>query len=513
MKYINKFILFTLVAFLIMPSCDDPLKEEPFSDVAVGSFYKTPTEFELALNAVYADLWSAYVYKDNNFSELGDQTTDIITTPNGIPSWEDTWDWDRTTRNLADWWRDTYPAINNANKIIKELGNVELDQAFEDRIEGETKFLRALYYYNMVKMFKGVPMMTEPVESVSEEVYKERGTMEEGWQLIESDLTTAENKLDMSGHSIGRVTTASASALLARVHAWQKEWEDAAAAADRALSHSEIFLEPDYQKIWHPDFENGGEHLFSIAHGEGNSTSNIGNHRVWWMNVNGFVTEDGKAIRFANNEGDKGHTMGVPYDYYNSVPDTYRKMYTMRDYMPFYIDVESGEVVEERIEWPSGKLPMLVKLFHLDGNYNVRTEVNDEVLRTSEMYLIKAEALNEINGPTQEALDALNMVRRRARAVGTPMEQDESVYPDITMADASSKEDLREIIIEEFAREFIGEGLFRGVLLRHDQYTTRSWEKGEVPPQNQQEFRKFWPIPDIEMERNENLVQNEGYLQ
>lgn len=510
MKNLSIYILM-LLCFLPV-ACEDPLQEAPYSDVTVDNFYTSTTEFDLALNSLYARLWEAYVYKDNVQAILGDQSTDILIASGGNPNDVDSWNWDRTTRTLADWWRDSYPAINEANKILTELENVELDQAFEDRIEGETRFLRALFYFSLNKMFHGVPLMVEPTEEVSENIYKERSSYEEVWSFVEEDLMTAEEKLspfDPNSHAIGRVTAASAQGLLARVHAWQGEWQEAAAAADRALSHGEIFLEPDYALIWHPDFENGSEHIFSIAHGIGNSTSNIGNHNVWWKNVAGFTLPDGTTVDFARNEDDKGHNWWVRQAFYEATPNTYRKEYTMRDWMPMYIP-KGGEPVMERLEFPENIGPQLVKYYHLDDNLFQRTGVNDNIIRTSEMYLIKAEALNELNGPTAEAVEAINMVRRRARGVGTPNEQDASVYPDLTTA--MSQDELRDAIIEEFAREHIGEGLFRGVLIRHGRYTDRAWSTEEVPSGNQQEYKVWFAIPDIEMERNENLVQNEGYF-
>lgn len=511
----KRLLIYSLGLLLLLPAaCDDPLTEAPFSDVRVDDFYSSETEFDLALNGVYARVWEAYVYKDANMTRFGDQPTNLLIASGGNPNDINAWNWDRTTRNLADWWRDSYPAINEANKILAELENVELEPTFESRIEGETRFLRALFYYNLNKNFHGVPLMMTPIETATDEnIYKGRSTYEETWDFIEEDLRTAEERLspfDPANHAIGRVTAASAQGLLARAHAWQQEWQPAVEAAQRAISHAAIQLEPDYQKIWHPDYENSGEHLFTKSHGLGGSTDNIGNNNVWWMSIAGFALDDGTTIDFARNEDDKGHAFWVNRDFYDTTPDTYRKMYTMRDWMPFYIP-KGGDVIMDTVRFPESIGPQMVKYHHLDANYFQRTEVNDNILRTSEMYLIIAEGLNELNGgPTAEAVEAINMVRRRARAVGTAMEQPESVYPDLTMG--MSKVEFENAVIEEFAREHIGEGLFRGVLIRHDQYTDRSWATGEVPVSNQQEYKIWFAIPDVEMENNENLVQNDGYF-
>lgn len=117
-----------------------------------------------------------------------------------------------------------------------------------------------------------------------------------------------------------------------------------------------------------------------------------------------------------------------------------------------------------------------------------------------------AEALNESNGgPTQEAYNAINMVRRRARAEGTAFEQPPSVYPDL---DNLSQSQFRDALLTEYAREFVGEGHYRWDLLRHDRLISNAKAFGATAAEDK---HNIFPIPAIQIGINKNLKQNPGY--
>ncbi|HEX8676696.1 MAG TPA: RagB/SusD family nutrient uptake outer membrane protein, partial [Segetibacter sp.] len=135
----------------------------------------------------------------------------------------------------------------------------------------------------------------------------------------------------------------------------------------------------------------------------------------------------------------------------------------------------------------------------------LREGVNFPLIRYADVLLAYAEALNEANGPTQAAYDAINMVRRRARAVGTPYEQPESVYSDLINL---NQEQFRDALLAEYAAEFAGEGHYRYDLLRHDRLITNAKALGITAAE---EKHKLFPIPAIQLSRNPDLEQNTGY--
>jgi len=107
----------------------------------------------------------------------------------------------------------------------------------------------------------------------------------------------------------------------------------------------------------------------------------------------------------------------------------------------------------------------------------------------------RAEALNELNGPTQEAIDLINQVRTRAQADA------------ITLAEYPDKESLRDFILAERGREFYDEGLRRDDMIRHGKFISNAVSRGL----NAKPFHVIYPIPQDQIDNNPNLEQNPGY--
>ena len=130
-----------------------------------------------------------------------------------------------------------------------------------------------------------------------------------------------------------------------------------------------------------------------------------------------------------------------------------------------------------------------------DENSNDVWQENDiATIRFAEVILARAEALNEINGPTQESIDLINMVRARAK------------IPNLSLG-AFTKESLRDHILQERNWEFFSEGKRRDDLLRHGKFISSAQDRGKPA----QEFHKLYPIPSVEITANPNLAQNPGY--
>src|SRR5690606_9568556 len=118
------------------------------------------------------------------------------------------------------------------------------------------------------------------------------------------------------------------------------------------------------------------------------------------------------------------------------------------------------------------------------------------MIRYAEVLLNRAEALNEINGPNQESVELLNRIRERAGV------------PEFSLSDFSSKELMRNALLEERGWEFVAEGLRRVDLIRHGKLVSNALSRGAS---NAQDFMVRFPIPHNEMEANPSLTQNPGY--
>ncbi len=126
---------------------------------------------------------------------------------------------------------------------------------------------------------------------------------------------------------------------------------------------------------------------------------------------------------------------------------------------------------------------------------------NDIVLhRLSEVYLTLAEALNEESGPNQESIDLINALRDRAF--------DSDATKQIQLSDFTTKEALRDRILDERGWELFAENYRREDLIRHGKYVSKAVDRGV---ENAQPFHVLYPIPQNEIDLNPNLKQNPGY--
>jgi hypothetical protein len=508
-KYI-KYILLTL--FVNLAACTGPLEEELYSNPGIDDFYKSAADAELAIAGVYAVLLTEQgIYKDIAYFIMGDFTTDIMQNRNGnnVPDEWASFTWNESTQLFDFMWAGSYLGINRANTLIDKLEAGNLSDAIKNEYIGQAKFLRALLYFNLVKAFGGVPLHTKGTFDASN-VALPRNTEAETYQQIIDDLKDAEIRLapfNPTHQKAGKATLGSAKGLLAKVYLQMRDWDAAAAKAKEVMDMGVYELYKDYKDIWNPDpsMENGSEHLFSAQHiNGGDNTTNLGNHTVFRFTPQSQKHPVSNIDLRWSSEG--GSSMGeVVQEFFDAAPDTYRKWWSMRDRMPFYWKTSNGEFVTgDTVQLIQ---PLVIKHYQIDlGTGYLQTGLNTTILRFSDILLTYAEAVNEDVGATAEAYEALNKVRRRARAVGTPFEQPEEVYPDIEPG-TLTKEEFRDAILFERAQEFIGEGERRNDLNRHDRFLQTARDRGRNAPDGYELF----PIHFGHILQNPLIEQNNPY--
>lgn len=511
MKYIFPVMLFAL---LTMPGCRNALDEQLFSQVAVDDFYKTADQAQLALNGVYGRLWDD-TYRDAQWVTLGDVTGGLLIgggsangsgDRSGISNEWNTFTWTSDAIELVTGWDYYYAAINRANTLIDKLEASNIPDNAKAKIDGEARFLRALFYFNMVRLFGGVPLYVKATTDLSSS-NQPRNSEEEVYAQIVTDLETSVTELSPyseGDHAAGRATSAAATALLAKVYLQQRKWENAAAEAKKVIDMGVFDLFADYENVSGPDFHNGKEHLFSIQHGgNANSASQLYQTRmIYLFGPPAMSTPDGTNIQF--------HALKdlvifqVRKSFFESTPDTYRKWWSIRNKMPYYYKNGLKELVMDTVPMYAS---FMVKFHRVDLNTGyLREGVDYPLVRYADVLLTYAEAVNEATGaPTPEAYEAINKVRRRARAVGTPYEQPESVYPDLAGLNQSQ---FRDAVLAEDAAEFVGEGHYRWDLLRHDRLISNAQQLGITAAA---EKHVLFPIPKEQIARNPALEQNNGY--
>jgi starch-binding outer membrane protein, SusD/RagB family len=493
------------------PACTD-LTEAPTSAITPGNFYRTPDEILGGLASVYAGLrgsmWGYY-----NLSQV---TTDENIVPTRGSDWFDNGRWLEIYRqrwgansaagldDIAGVWNDMFGGVSRANVVINALETVDVPN--KAQVQAELRFLRAFYYYILMDMFGGVPIVTDNAIQP-----RERATRAALFTFIETELNAARPALldRQPASSYGRVTKGAVDALLANMYVNARvytgtvttaglqpgaaRWTEAAAAADRVLNSGQYTLASNFQAMFAGNNTGNAEHIFVVRHraqdGLGLSIPMRGNH------YNAGFSGDSPWNGFA--------TLAETYFAFDST-DVRRRIFSVGQ----QFDLKTGAPVRDRngallIFTPEIRDPSAaseaegarLNKYSPDPNAVAGgNHANDFVyFRLGEMIMIKAEALNEL-GQTAQAITELNRLRARAFTPARPL------------AATLTQAQVRDAIYRERLFEFAGEAKRRQDMVRFGTYTgARAFKTAGEP------FRILMPIPQTQIDINPLLTQNAGY--
>lgn len=470
MKKIN-FHLF--IAVMIMAMSCKKLTEKPIAFVQPEDFYTTPTQIEAtfaaAMNSVW-DYWGGYGYGMGNFVH-DDQYADgdlVIGNNHG-----------------SDLWNRHYRAILNLNSAIKAIksGNLGtlISQEEVDQLMGQAKFIRGWNYFMLVRMFGPLPLITEDTDDPTTAKIT-RSTIADVYTLIISDFTEASTKLPRTWDGMpGRPTSGAAKGLLAKTYLTMATapLNDASNYAKAADYASQVMQEGDYSLV--TDINN----VFSLG-------TKYGPEMMWSLNSNyADINTDPQIYRPGLLDGWGDFRVQREWaEQYPDIPRKYAYILTEIDGKPY-------------TEWDE-QAPAIKKfMYDNEDDYNNYSSVmNMPIIRYADVLLIYAEAANMANGgPTQAAVDAVNQVIDRANGYAVLPQ-----HPLLTTA--MSKEDFDAAVIEERNQELCFEFDRWFDLIRK-----RILQEKSIPSiqQNFTEDDYLFPLPDVDVELNENLGQNPGY--
>lgn len=498
MKQIIYFYGLMLLLVITGYQCRKSLDLAPKGSATTATYYKTATDAKAAITGAYSIL-AASLYRD-----------EVIVTPNvvgvddGIPFLTGNaerlslWRYDFTTTNAftsGNPWSLSYTGIQRCNVAIVHIPNIDMDPDLRARYVAEAKFIRALHYFNLVRFFGGVPVVTDEIVSL-DNVNVSRNTVDEVYAQIEADLKDAETALPVKYTStldIGRATTGAAKALLAKVYltragkdAGSPFWAQAASKAKEVMDLGAGYdLWADYKDVFSKANKGGKESVFEIV----------------------FATDlSGAGNNFATGYAPRGapivpNTGSGIFRVSKSLFDSYQDIDQRKvvSFLTAYVNPSNGQTVDLSITDPDpAKAISFWKLADSTAKIANLAGKDFPYLRFSDVLLIYAEALNESpGGATPEAYQALNRVRQRA-GIG-----------DVT---GLSQQQFRDSVLLERRREFCFEGqrwfdLVRtGRLLDAVNAETSFGRSPAIKP-----FHVLFPIPQREMDANTALVQNDGY--
>ncbi|RIV17592.1 RagB/SusD family nutrient uptake outer membrane protein [Fibrisoma montanum] len=472
--------IFASLLTLGLTACQEKFLDlAPVSQANTASFYRTQSDMLIALNGTYSALQLAGQYGQYYVvAEIpSDDTRPVLS---GSVTDQDEFDkfYLRTTNPFLNTrWSDGYRGIYRANAVIDRIAGVSMNEDLKKRYVAEAKFLRALMYFNLVRVFGDVPLVVTEITDPLQGYEYSRAPVAEVYAQIVKDLTDAEAVLPASytGAEVGRATRGAARSLLGKVYMTQRKYPEAAAKLKEVIDANTYDLLPNYADLFKAANKNSKESIFEVQYKKGNlgEGSNFGNTYAPENSGNAVIQFGGGG----NNQptpdlinsyeaGDVRKDVSLATSYVNAAGRTVDYNYIRK-----YLD------------------PPVV---------NGDSEDNWYVLRYADILLLYAEALNE-TGRTAEALPLLNRVRQRAR---------------LSNKTVTTQAEMRVALEQERRVELAFEGHRWFDLVRTGRALPVLQAKAQVigVKGNLTENNLVFPVPQSQVDINrQKITQNPGY--
>lgn len=517
--------ILALAICLLTVSCSSILDKDP-DFVTPSNYYNTEEEMTKALNGVYnrlIDTWGRGYSKGlYSFLVVSDEFFYRNITINNIRVMA----FDAGNLDVGRFWEVQYEGVNRANLLLKNLEERDLDTDNKRAIKGEALFLRGYYYFLLTTFYGEVPLKLTPTESPSDN-YLPKAKLADIYAQIVKDMKEAEELV----HGIEaftyneRITKTAVQAILARVYLKmageplkdEARYADALAYANKVIDSGKHELNPDFPQIFinHvQDINESKECIWEIGM-YGNKVGSV--DLAGSLGVEFGILCPDESIGYSN-----GPTQ-VPEKLYKAFdPNDPRRDWCIAPYS-FVADAVTKEVVKKPFtdtELYNRNPGKWRREYETGAKARSFTSTNFPVIRYSDVLLMKAEAENVINGPTDEAYDAINQVRRRG--YGKPIH-----IPDATcdIPAGLDKAEFFQYLQNERYTELCFEGLRKLDLLRWGMYIQTMNEVGNTisttapsafryagnAGKNTTARNVVFPIPNTEITVNKLMVQNEGW--
>lgn len=484
-----------LVTILCSAGCSDFLKKEPLDQLTEASFFQTEADVQRAIIGCYSVMQDIeYSGKDWMITEIpSDNSQAGGLDPDFTPI--DNFTVTPDNQPIGNYWAVRYRQITLSNSIIEKTEAMDLTQARKDVFQAEVRFLRAIAYFDLVRVYGGVPLITKaPV--YGDDLLYPRSKVSEVYAMIVADLEFAAEHLPLrrSGSEVGRATKGAANGYLAKVSLTNRDFLKARDAAKRVIDSGVYDLMPEYGDLFElATCDNNIESLFEVQFA-GCGPFGTGNPRqAFFAPWGSGITKDrdgwGSQIPTAPATNNPGTTI---VDAYKGADK--RKHPTVMTAGQSYptINANDGGFV-----YPAAGLSAAavnIKKFVVGAGANIcfmSTPQNFPLMRYADVLLTYAEAIMEIEGGVSSnaaALAAFNRVRTRAGM------------------DALTTID-KEIMLNERRLEFAFEGHRWFDIIR----SGKAIEILLLHGKNPQNHHLLFPIPVGEIQINPKLEQNPGY--
>ena len=470
-----------LLGLFWFSSCNDFLKENPQNRIAQDRYYQTEEDALAAVNSIYANLGSTSsgpegIYHSTTWVAMGLASDEMVNKQTGAIANDQlgTFSWNAENANVNTIWRIHYKTITLANIAIQRIPPVQMNETTRNRFVNEAKFLRALAYFNLVRMFGAVPLVLTEDTSLNPTVSDVNAV----YAQIISDLQAAEG-LPLDGSiQEGRATSGAAKSLLAKVYLTRKDWKNASDKASEVIQSGRYALWSNYADVFKHANRNGKEAIFSVGFGDGGGT--ISFWEFGQFNVRLLPPELSKEVTGVRN------TQGwqvVTRDLYDSfaATDTRKNVTFLTEFTGSKGNLVKLNDVYIQKYWDKQAEPVA-------GD----SQQDFPVIRYPDVLLTYAEAQAEL-GNFAVANQYLNLVKKRA------------AIPDVNL---TSVETFREEVLTERRKEFVAEGQRWFDLVRTGTLEKKVQSAKAIAVKS---TYYLFPVPQRERDVNINLPQNTGY--
>ncbi|MDA9344210.1 RagB/SusD family nutrient uptake outer membrane protein [Algibacter sp.] len=489
-----------LILICIFSCSEDFLEVEPKGTALEDNYYKNEAEAFSGLVAVYDVIGKQSKGFENMIALLNSGSDDHFAGGGSSSDGSQLQvfnDYTISESTIAtSYWNDFYQGIFRANTLLNKLPDVDMDEATKKRFTAETKTLRAVFYFELVRLFRNIPLITSPLAG-NEFFNVVQADPNDVYAQIETDLLEAIPDLPMTldlANEAGRLSKGAGKALLGKVYLYQNKNAEAAAqfaevnGTPGATSSFGYRLLDNYSDLWVVSNNYHSESIIEIAHtdksnatwGNWGSGSDEGNSLNVMVGPRGYVRNSGAAPDYASGWGFNIITQ----DLYDAMLGDPRFDATIENLQTY---VESGDAqLEESYQYTGYYLkkfmPLKSDVSTGGGNSELNYKQRTYMMRLADTYLLEAEALGGTGARAQALLDA---VRARVGLPSIPVSVD--------------------AILNERRLELAGEGHRWYDLVRTGRAATVLADRGFVAGKNE-----ILPIPLAELE-NTQLVQNPNY--
>ena len=480
-----------LLGLTLLGGCGQKyLDLKPTDSITTQNFYQTESDAIQAATACYAQLgrggqynyalWGiGEIMSDNSFTGGGgggDGSEEIQLDGFNIPP---------TNPMVTRLWGACYVGIGACNLVLQKVPGIPtMSDVVRKRSLGEAQFLRAKYYFDLVRAYGDVPLIVTPPASPAD-AQLPRAPADSVYSRIVRDLKGAIGNLpdSYSGADLGRATKWAATGLLAKVYLTRNDLPNAAIQARAVINSNKYALWANYGDNFKVANENGQESLFEVQY--------VNGLNEYIFDGLGFVGNEFFAPRGSGLTPQGGYGFNIPEKEFVDGYEAGDKRKAVTIWSPGDpYPAGSATATQPAFQTPSSPFGYNCKKWFV-GKVNTNvwdSPLNFPVLRFSEMYLILAEAV----GATPEGYAAINKVRTRAG------------LPDLT---AANTPDFKTAVLKERRYELAFEDdrwfdLKRsGTLL-----TNKALQAKGIKP-----FNVVLPVPQTERDANPALTQNQGY--